>query len=136
AKRVAKLEIYRSFGWSDDEIRLAIRNQPTCICISEDKLRVGLDFFMNKMNWEPQRLAKSPNVLGLSLEKRVFPRLKVLEILISKGLIPSSTHLVRPLFVTDAKFINVYLTKNKDKAPDLLKLYQEMLGQFLWQQPM
>ncbi|KAF5186144.1 Mitochondrial transcription termination factor family protein [Thalictrum thalictroides] len=132
AKRVAKLEIYKTFGWSDDEIRLAIKNQPTCISISEDKLRFGLDFFMNKMNWEPQRLAKAPNILGLSLEKRVFPRLKVIEFLISNGLLPSSTCIVRLLFVTDANFIDIFLTKSKNRAPEVMKLYQASKQRFPW----
>ncbi|KAF9612047.1 hypothetical protein IFM89_037966 [Coptis chinensis] len=63
AKREVKMGIFRSFGWSDEEIRLAIRQQPKCIAISEEKLRIGLDFFMNGKNWEAERLAKNSTVL-------------------------------------------------------------------------
>ncbi|KAF9599735.1 hypothetical protein IFM89_001681 [Coptis chinensis] len=87
AKREVKMGIFRSFGWSDEEIRLAIRNQPMCITISEEKLRIGLDIFMNGKNWEAERLAKYPNVLSLSLYKRIIPRLNVIEFLISKSLL-------------------------------------------------
>ncbi|KAF9617879.1 hypothetical protein IFM89_039098 [Coptis chinensis] len=55
----AKKEIW-SFGWLDDQIHLAIRNQPTCLDISEEKLRTGLNFFMNIKNWEPAPTASLP----------------------------------------------------------------------------
>ncbi|KAF9599745.1 hypothetical protein IFM89_001691 [Coptis chinensis] len=124
AKREVKMGIFRSFGWSDEEIRLAIRNQPMCITISEEKLRIGLDFFMNGKNWEAERLAKYPNVLSLSLYKRIIPRLNVIEFLISKSLLEKDGKLASALYLTDAYFIKKYVAKYEDRAPGLLKLYQ------------
>ncbi|KAF9599728.1 hypothetical protein IFM89_001674 [Coptis chinensis] len=131
AKREAKMGIFRSFGWSDEEIRLAIRHQPTCIAISEEKLRIGLDFFMNGKNWEAERLAKNPNVLSLSLYKRIIPRLNVIEFLISKCLLEKDVYLVNALFITDEKFIKKFVGKYKDKALELMELYQVKLSQRL-----
>ncbi|KAF9599741.1 hypothetical protein IFM89_001687 [Coptis chinensis] len=124
AKREVKMGIFRSFGWSDVEIRLAIRNHPTCMAISEEKLRIGLDFFMNGKNWEAEHLAKNPKVFSLSLYKRIIPRLNVIEFLISKSLLEKDGNLASALYLTDAKFIQKYVAKYEDRAPELLKLYQ------------
>ncbi|KAF9599740.1 hypothetical protein IFM89_001686 [Coptis chinensis] len=127
AKREVKMGIFRNFGWSDEEIRLAIRIHPTCMAISEEKLRIGLDFFMNGKNWEAEHLAKNPKVFSLSLYKRIILRLNVIEFLISKSLLEKDGKLASALYLTDAKFIQKYVAKYEDRAPELLKLYQ---GQF------
>ncbi|KAF9599743.1 hypothetical protein IFM89_001689 [Coptis chinensis] len=127
AKREVKMGVYKSFGWSDEEILMAFTRQPTCLAISEEKLRIGLDFFINRKKWEPARLAKAPNILGLSMEKRIIPRLNVIEFLISKCLLEKDMHIVTPLFLTDAKFIQKYVAKYGGRVPELLKLYQGKL---------
>ncbi|KAK9111410.1 hypothetical protein Scep_018929 [Stephania cephalantha] len=105
----SKLRIFESYGWSEDEIVSAIRNQPVCISISKEKLNVGLNFFMNKLKWEPSKLAKDANLLGLSLEKRVIPRWMVIQYLHSKCLIKDAVSIRCVLKLTEAKFLDKFL---------------------------
>ncbi|KAF9614520.1 hypothetical protein IFM89_018990 [Coptis chinensis] len=123
AKKRKKFGVFRSFGWADDQIHLAFRNQPTCLDISEEKLRTGLNFFMNIKSWEAAQLAKAPNVLGLSMKKRVIPRLTVIEFLVSKSLIKKDVRIVSSLLISDAKFMEKFVAKYGDKVPELIKLY-------------
>lgn len=123
-KREAKFEIYKSFGWTCDQIYSAIRRQPTCMTISEKKLKVGLDYFMNEMNWQPARLAAAPNILGLSMDKRIVPRVKVVQFLISKGIYDSDALILNALLVNEANFIKKFVAKYEDKFPKLNKVYQ------------
>ncbi|KAK9135103.1 hypothetical protein Syun_014433 [Stephania yunnanensis] len=120
----SKLRVFESYGWSEDEIVSAIRNQPVCISISKEKLNEGLNFFMNKLKWEPSKLAKDANLLGLSLEKRVIPRWMVIQYLHSKCLIKDAVSIRCVLKLTEAKFLDKFLDKYKCKAPKIMKLYR------------
>ncbi|KAK9110380.1 hypothetical protein Sjap_018440 [Stephania japonica] len=122
----AKLQLFRSYGWSEDEIASAIRKWPFCVSLSEEKLKKGLDFFMNKLKWNSSKLVKYPNMLGLSLQKRVIPRWMVIQCLLSKCLIKDVTT-PSVLFLTEAKFVLKFLVKYQSKAPEILKLYQGKL---------
>ncbi|KAK9135128.1 hypothetical protein Syun_014458 [Stephania yunnanensis] len=123
----AKMQLFRSYGWSEDEIASAIRNQPFCVSISVEKLKMGLDFFMNNLKWKSLELAKYPNLLGLSLHKRVIPRWKVIQCLLSKCLIKDSVNICTVLKLSEAKFLQKFLVKYESKAPEILKLYQDFI---------
>ncbi|CAH8280847.1 unnamed protein product [Arabidopsis lyrata] len=64
-----------------------IRRSPGLIRCAEDKLTLGFEFYMKRMGIEREALVKRPCVLMYNLEKRVIPRLKVLQILRERGLL-------------------------------------------------
>ncbi|KAK9135122.1 hypothetical protein Syun_014452 [Stephania yunnanensis] len=119
----AKIQLFKSHGWSEDEIASAIRRQPFCVSLSEEKLDKGLDFFMNKLKWKPSEFMKYSYLLGLSLEKRVIPRWMVIQCLLSKCLI-KDVKISSVLLLTEAKFLQKFLVKYESEAPEILKLYQ------------
>ncbi|KAF8395560.1 hypothetical protein HHK36_019508 [Tetracentron sinense] len=119
----AKLAVYRSFGWSEDEILSMFRKQPVCMTPSEKKIKTALDFFMNKLNWTPADISKYPTSLFLSLEKRTMPRCSVLEILLSSGLM-QRRQMGAALIVTEDVFLKNYVVKYEEDLPQLLKVYQ------------
>ncbi|KAF8395579.1 hypothetical protein HHK36_019529 [Tetracentron sinense] len=123
----AKLAIYRSFGWSDDEILSMFRKQPTCMAPSEKKISTALDFFMNKLNWTRADIFKYPTTLFLSLEKRTMPRCSVIEVLLSKGLMKKG-QMGTALIVTEAVFLKNYVVKYQEDLPQLLEIYQTKMG--------
>ncbi|KAK9135126.1 hypothetical protein Syun_014456 [Stephania yunnanensis] len=120
----AKMQLFRSYGWSEDDIASAIRKQPFCVSISEEKLKKGLDFFMSKLKWKSSDFVKYPYMLGLSLQKRVIPRWMVIQCLLSKCLIKDGISIASVLLLTEAKFVQKFLVKYESKAPEILKLYQ------------
>ncbi|KAK9135123.1 hypothetical protein Syun_014453 [Stephania yunnanensis] len=120
----AKLQLFRSHGWSEDEIAEAIRKQLFFVSLSVEKLKRGLNFFMNKLKWNSSELAKCTNMLGLSLEKRVIPRWMVVQCLLSKCLIEDVVSIRSVLVLTEAKFLEKFLDKYESKAPEILKLYR------------
>ncbi|KAF8395578.1 hypothetical protein HHK36_019528 [Tetracentron sinense] len=123
----AKLAIYRSFGWLDDEILSMFRKQPNCMTPSEKKISTALDFFMNKLNWTPAYISKYLTALFLSLEKRIMPRCSVIEVLLSKGLM-KKCQMGNALIVAEYNFLKNYVVKHQDNLPQLLKIYQTKLG--------
>ncbi|RAL47001.1 hypothetical protein DM860_017042 [Cuscuta australis] len=63
-----KVATFRSFGWSDSEIVTTFHTQPCYFTLSEANIRNKLDYYMNKLAWEPAHMSTRP-LLTYSLEK-------------------------------------------------------------------
>ncbi|KAK5844134.1 hypothetical protein PVK06_000269 [Gossypium arboreum] len=119
-----KFDVYRRWGWSDQEIREAFQRYPSCVTASEDKIMAIMDFLVNKMGYHSNLVAKQPSIFSQSLEKRIVPRALFARELLSLGLVSNLTLSV--LFDTSEKvFIRMFVDRFVNKAPDLLKLYKE-----------
>ncbi|XP_042513317.1 uncharacterized protein LOC122088196 isoform X2 [Macadamia integrifolia] len=104
----AKLAVFSSFGWSSDDILFLFRKLPTIFGLSEKRIGAGLDFFMNKLNWTIADIMKYPGILQLSLEKRIFPRFSVIQVLLVKGLMKKKS-IGTAMRLTEDKFLNKYM---------------------------
>ncbi|XVE82104.1 hypothetical protein DITRI_Ditri15bG0120400 [Diplodiscus trichospermus] len=82
-----KFDIFRRWGWSDQEIREAFQKHPECLTVSEDKIMGIMNFFVNKMGFDYALVAKQSSILHRSLEKRIVPRALFAQELLSRGLI-------------------------------------------------
>ncbi|XP_010256315.1 PREDICTED: transcription termination factor MTERF8, chloroplastic-like [Nelumbo nucifera] len=120
----AKLRVYKSFGWSDDEIFCLFRKGPNCISISEENIRTKLDFFMNKLNLKPSVLSRNPVIFSLSLENRIVPRISVIQVLLSKGFMKNNVSLGTVLVMNDMKFRDKFVTRYKHEITDLINVFQ------------
>ncbi|KAK8312240.1 hypothetical protein V6Z11_D01G026200 [Gossypium hirsutum] len=118
-----KFDVYRRWGWSDQEIHEAFQRYPMCMAVSEDKIMAVMDFLVNKMGYSSTLVAKQSSILRQSLEKRIVPRALFARELLSQGLVTDFKLSV--LFHTSEK---VFVDRFKNKAPDLLKLYKEKLN--------
>ncbi|KAL5728840.1 hypothetical protein ACHQM5_001875 [Ranunculus cassubicifolius] len=125
----AKIAVYKSFGWSEDEVLSAFKVQPLILGCSTKKIESVLDFFMNNQKLTCADIAKDPCILILSLEKRIIPRCFVVQTLHSKNLIAKGK-LSPKLRMTEEKFLKKYVTKFQSDVPDLLKMYQSKTPAF------
>ncbi|KAF8395568.1 hypothetical protein HHK36_019518 [Tetracentron sinense] len=121
----AKLAVYRSYGWSEDEILWMFRKQPVCMAPSAKKIKTALDFFVNKLNWTPADISKYPTTLFLSLEKRTMPRCSVIEVLLSKGLMKKG-QMGNALMKAEDVFLKNYVIKYEEDLPQLSMIYQNV----------
>ncbi|XP_060197930.1 uncharacterized protein LOC132626915 [Lycium barbarum] len=55
-----KVEIFKSFGWSDTDILTMVQKLPYCLNAFEAKLRNGLKFFMNELGYDSSYIASHP----------------------------------------------------------------------------
>nr|XP_043637283.1 uncharacterized protein LOC122608264 [Erigeron canadensis] len=122
-----KLKILRSYKWREEEIATFVRTYPTYFCCSEAKIREGLNFFMKDLGFAATYLVTNNFLLGLSLEKRVKPRFKVLEILKDKKLIRSKPSLASLLVYSELKFLN-FLQRFENELPGLIETYTNSIG--------
>ena len=122
-----KINVFKSWGWSEEDIRLACLKLPWTMMRSKDKIMAGMDFFVNRMGMRSSIIAHYPILLGLSLEKRIIPRYSVVQILLSKGLIKKDFSLSAVFNSTEQAFLDKFVNVFKEEAPQLLNLYHEMV---------
>ncbi|KAK6254535.1 hypothetical protein SCA6_015840 [Theobroma cacao] len=121
-----KFDVYNKWGWSEQESWDAFCKNPYCMEASEEKIMAIMDFLVNKMGFQSLLIADQPNVLGRSLKKRIVPRGLFAQDLLSKGLIKKLT--LSGLFDTSEKvFLQRFIIRYEDVAPQLLKLYKEKM---------
>lgn len=119
-----KLEIFRSYGFSEKECMEMFRRSPTLLRTSEEKLKLGIEFFLNTIEAEKSVLLFRPSVLMLSMEERVFPRYQVLNLIKSKKLLKKEPSFVQALCLSEASFLEKYIARFPEEAEELLIAYK------------
>nr|GLL26038.1 transcription termination factor MTERF4, chloroplastic-like isoform X1 [Ipomoea trifida] len=116
-----KLEIFRSYGWSDSEISTMLQKLPQPLTLSEVRLKKVLNFLMKELGYGSQYLAFRPVILIYSLEKKIIPRSGVLKILEENELRACS--LFTAIVMSESKFLGDYVLPYKNKLPDMYQRY-------------
>ncbi|KAJ4838479.1 hypothetical protein Tsubulata_021074 [Turnera subulata] len=119
-----KLEVYRSFGMSKDEVYSAFKRQPQFMDPSVKKIRKLMGFFTNELNLKPSAIANSSSIMTVSLEKRIMPRCSVLQILMSKGLVKRDINLIYIFRITYSSFKKRFVSKYQDVVPEVVEAYK------------
>lgn len=123
-----KSEVLKSFGWSQDEILAAFRVQPMIMVCSEKKIGKVMDFLVNKAGLKPSDVARCPNLLLTSLERRIIPRCSLLQILAAKGVFKKDLDIVWELNSTKERFEKRFVTQYEYLVPEVIKAYQSEVG--------
>ncbi|CAI9297659.1 unnamed protein product [Lactuca saligna] len=126
-----KIELYKKWGWSEDEIFVAFEKYPGCMMASPDKISRILDFLVNTMGWERSYIVQWPIVICFSSEKRIIPRCLVYQYLAEKGLIEEKDGFCfnKWLMYSESKFLKWLVKRYEEEASELLKLYQKHLDE-------
>ncbi|KAL5708106.1 hypothetical protein ACHQM5_018937 [Ranunculus cassubicifolius] len=118
-----KFDVYRSWGWSLDEVQYAFRMYPNCMLISRKNIMSKMDYFVNKLGYTPSSIAKQPTSLLFSSE-RIVPRCWVIKVLITNGLLAKVPSLCSFLQMKVDRFCKNYISKFEKEVPELLSMYQ------------
>ncbi|EHA8591187.1 putative transcription termination factor MTERF2, chloroplastic [Cocos nucifera] len=81
----SKLRLMKSFGWSEVEFFAAFRKSPLFVTNSEGMLSAKMAFLVKEAGYKPSKVALRPKLLMHSLEKRMKPRLRVMQMLEASG---------------------------------------------------
>ncbi|KVI07226.1 Mitochodrial transcription termination factor-related protein [Cynara cardunculus var. scolymus] len=117
-----KMQIFRSFGWSDSDIALLFRHQPYCLNKSEANIRDKLKFYMKDLGYTPSYLISCASFFTFSLDKRVIPRNMMLKILKEKKLVNDKPSLITIASYTESKFLE-FLRGFEDEIPSFREIY-------------
>lgn len=121
-----KVEVYRSWGLSEEGILSAFRKHPYCMGRSVEKITGTLDFILNKMKmgYRAADVFFCPSIFDYSLEKRIIPRLLVIRALQLKGLVKANIPLSTVITTSEKLFMSNYVIKFEDEVPQILSVYQ------------
>ncbi|KAG2302646.1 hypothetical protein Bca52824_031297 [Brassica carinata] len=120
------VETFIALGFSRDEFVVIVKRFPPCLGLSAELVKKKTEFLVEEMNWPIKALVSNPVVLGLSMEKRIVPRCKVIKALMNKGLLGSELPSVSyVLACTNEKFLERYVMKHDDE-----QLVAELMGIF------
>ncbi|XP_054820667.1 uncharacterized protein LOC129319595 [Prosopis cineraria] len=119
-----KLESIQSCGFSKQETMQMLRKAPSLLHRSEKNLKFGIQACLGKIMLPKSLLVKNPVILTLSLEKRVIPRWRVLQLLISKELHKKNPSFLKVLLLPEGKFLQEYIFKFSYDVEALLAAYK------------
>ncbi|KAF6996567.1 hypothetical protein CFC21_012889 [Triticum aestivum] len=117
-----RIDNYLSLGWTEELVKLAFVRHPYCMSVSDDKVRRISHFFADKLGWSPEYVSASPMLISLSYEKRLLPRYRVLDILVSRGFIRRIR--ISHLILGEKKFMEKYVTGYQQTIPEVLEAYR------------
>ncbi|CAK8572245.1 unnamed protein product [Lathyrus sativus] len=123
-----KVDAFKKWGWSDEDVTEAFRKQPYCMLTSIDKINLVMNFWVNQLGWDALDLAKHPAVFSLSLEKRIIPRASVVQFLLNNGLRNNNASLTTPFTVPEKVFLDRFIKRFEKESSYLLNLYEEKLN--------
>ncbi|WOL08673.1 hypothetical protein Cni_G17426 [Canna indica] len=121
----AQRKFMKSLGWSDSELSSLFSKSPTLLGLSKELLRRKTKYFVEEVGYTLSSLAQNPTLLALSLEKRVIPRLRVMEMLRSKGLWTQEGMPILYFYLSNTKFMNMFVHRYKEVIPELLDIFSE-----------
>ncbi|KAJ4844673.1 hypothetical protein Tsubulata_018291 [Turnera subulata] len=119
-----KIDVYKSWGWTEEEIFGMFKLYPMCLGTSERKISLVMNFVVNKLGWGLSVFPAYASIIALSFEKRIIPRDSVLQSLLSKGLIEKKSYVPKVFMLTDKVFLDRYVNCY-ECANELLKLYRK-----------
>ncbi|KAJ4877386.1 Mitochondrial transcription termination factor family protein [Raphanus sativus] len=120
------VETFIALGFSRDESVLIVKRFPQCLGLSAELVKKKTEFLVEEMDWPLKALVSNPQVLGLSMEKRIVPRCNVIKALMTKGLLGSKLPSVPSvLYCTNDTFLERYVMKHDDE-----QLVAELMGIF------
>ncbi|XP_057453707.1 uncharacterized protein LOC130745450 [Lotus japonicus] len=121
----AKLDAFKTWGWSEDVVLDAFRRDPHIMLNSIKKVNAVMNFWVGRLGWDPSVLLAAPCLFGYSLEKRLMPRALVVQYLLSRGLMKKNASLSSPFMYTDKLFLQKFVECfEEEETSKLLSLYR------------
>ncbi|KAK7316684.1 hypothetical protein RJT34_00323 [Clitoria ternatea] len=125
----SKLEVYEKWGWSRDMALRAFRKFPNFMKLSEETIAKKLSILVNDMGFSSsEEIAEFPQILTYNLEKRVIPRISVVKVLISKGLLRRSLHFTSYMCSPEEIFLEKFVVRFQDDLPFLPDVYKGVVN--------
>ncbi|KAA8522489.1 hypothetical protein F0562_013149 [Nyssa sinensis] len=104
-----KLELFRNLGFSEDDILSVFRRVPQVFAVSERKIKEATKVLLSTGKYDISFIISHAELLICSVEQRLKPRLRVLEILERKKLLLRKLSITTACKISDKKFFEKYV---------------------------
>ncbi|CAN1123996.1 hypothetical protein LINPERPRIM_LOCUS3515 [Linum perenne] len=118
-----KFAMFNGLGFSREECIDMLRKAPVLLRCSDEKLKFGIDFYLNTMKLTKDMIVRSPALLMYSMTERVIPRYRVLEIMESKALLNKRPSFCTVVSLTNETFVDKFVFRSVDYAEELLMVF-------------
>ncbi|GAB2271201.1 hypothetical protein Dimus_006045 [Dionaea muscipula] len=115
----SKLELFRNLGFSEHDVMKVFRRSPQVFTLSERGIREAVDFFLNQGKADLPFIVEHPSMLTLSVEHRLKPRMKVLNVLNLNNLLAKEPSLTTVMKVSEQHFVKKYVLPHFDLVGEL-----------------
>ncbi|ESW18336.1 hypothetical protein PHAVU_006G032400, partial [Phaseolus vulgaris] len=105
----SKFKIYERWGWNWEMALQAFVKFPNFMKLSEETVTKKMTFLVKDMGLPSLDIAAYPPILAYNLENRIIPRLTVIKILKSKGLLKSSLSFGSYMGMTEEIFLKKFV---------------------------
>ncbi|CAM0913658.1 unnamed protein product [Alopecurus aequalis] len=127
ADKIQLLE--ETLGWSKDDVLLAVKKMPGILTVSEERLQRNVRFLTEVAGLEISYIAQRPVLLKYSLERRLYPRYRLLKLLNAKGLLLDLRFDYHAASLSEKKFLGKFVHPYKDSLPGLADVYASSCAQ-------
>ncbi|RIA04504.1 hypothetical protein BRARA_K01250 [Brassica rapa] len=131
------LKTFFGLGFNINQFSMMVKRFPPCLNMSAERLKKRTKFLvkkknklmLRKMKWSLNAVASFPQVLGVSMEKRIVPRCNVMKALMLKGLLGDRESILPDkesvLLCTDEEFLDRYVRNhdNKELVAELMSIF-------------
>ncbi|KAM2220218.1 hypothetical protein FF1_019296 [Malus domestica] len=107
-----------------DECMDMFRRTPGLLRTSVEKIKFGIDFFLNTVKFKKSVLIHTPWILMYSMENRVSARYRVLEVIKSKRLLKRDPSFYDALILPENEFLDKFISRFRGDAEELLVTYK------------
>ncbi|XP_059629836.1 transcription termination factor MTERF8, chloroplastic-like [Cornus florida] len=114
-----KLEVFKSLGFSEDDILSVFRRHPQVFAQSERKIKETTQLLLSTGKCDISYVVNYPDLLGYSVENRLKPRLRVVEVLESRNLLLNKPSLGTVCRITERKFFEKYVLPYSNEVGEL-----------------
>lgn len=104
-----KLQTLRDLGFSDHDVFMILRKQPSVFSASEKKMKDVIELLLDTGKYNMASILAWPSAFGYSIEKRLEPRLQILRLLESRNLIEKWPSLSSVATFRDDEFFDKFV---------------------------
>ncbi|XP_068494771.1 transcription termination factor MTERF2, chloroplastic-like [Phaseolus vulgaris] len=123
----SKFKIYERWGWNWEMALQAFVKFPNFMKLSEETVTKKMTFLVKDMGLPSLDIAAYPPILAYNLENRIIPRLTVIKILKSKGLLKSSLSFGSYMGMTEEIFLKKFVIGFQEDLPLLPDVYKGLI---------
>jgi mTERF domain-containing protein len=127
-KLTDKIQVLETLGWSHDDVLLAVKKMPGILTVSEERLQRNMHFLTKVAGLEISYIAQRPVLLKYSLERRLFPRFRLLKLLNEKGLLDLRFD-YHAASLSEKKFLAKFVHPYEESLPGLADVYASTCAQ-------
>ncbi|GJN29238.1 hypothetical protein PR202_gb17440 [Eleusine coracana subsp. coracana] len=118
-KLTRNLRMLEKFGWSKDDVALAISRTPQLLGLTEEKFRKNFEFLVGEVGLEIPYIARRPVLMLCSLEHRLLPRHCLINFLKARGLLNAKCGFYFIAVMGNEKFLQKFVSPYEESVQGL-----------------